>query len=456
MAYDDSIYRRRETGSMDPVGAGAREDPRYGGVDAGYDDTDSRMSSGHVTGRFMGGEPAQPAAQYEPDEPVRRRTVPPTALENVFDDPAHGEPGRDRMVVHLLWELVLLVVVVALAFLCNRDYPELLRGARLESLLVFGTAVGLLTLAAALTLRTGAPNLALGPVAVAAALHFAENSDRGVVAAMLPATVAAVLLGLVVALLVAGFHVPGWAATLAAGLAAIVFIQQRSAPVDVQGEYDPTQHATYLFGGFAAVAVLAGLFGTLKTVRRTVGRFRPVGDPALRRGAAAGVLVTLSTVISMVLAVGAGLLLAAGSSGPVAPTTGIEWTGLAMGAALIGGASAFGRRGGIAGGLLAATALTLFIHYADERNLDIAPAAVAAVVVAVGLLVTRLVETYGRPRPAVGRTDEWEDEPAPVSTTSWDAARSQPPEPWTSSLPTQPTDNRADRWGGDRWGGSDR
>ncbi|MBF9134700.1 ABC transporter permease [Plantactinospora sp. S1510] len=456
MAYDDSIYRRRETGSMDPVGAGAREDPRYGGVDPGYDDTDSRMSSGQVTGRFMGGEPAQPATQYEPDEPVRRRTVPPTALENVFDDPAHGEPGRDRMVVHLLWELVLLVVVAALAFLCNRDYPDLLRGARLESLLVFGTAVGLLTLAAALTLRAGAPNLALGPVAVAAALHFAENSDRGVVAAMLPATVAAVLLGLVVSLLVAGFHVPAWAATLAAGLAAVVFIQQRTAPVDVQGEYDPTQHATYLFGGFAAVAVLAGLFGTLKTVRRTVGRFRPVGDPALRRGAAAGVLVTLSTVISMILAVGAGLLLAAGSSGPVAPTTGIEWTGLAMGAALIGGASAFGRRGGIAGGLLAATGLTLFIHYADERNLDIAPTAVAAVVVALGLLVTRLVETYGRPRPVVGRTQEWEDEPAPMSTTSWEAARTQPPEPWTSSLPTQPTDDRADRWGGDRWGGSDR
>jgi hypothetical protein len=277
-----------------------------------------------------------------------------------------------------------------------------------------------------------------------------------VITAMLPAVLAAVVLGLLVALLVAGFHVPSWAATLAAGLAAIVFIQQRTAPVDVQGEYDPTKHALYLFGGLAAITVLAGLFGTLKTVRRAVGRFRPVADPALRRGSAAGVLVTISTVISMVFAVLAGMLLAAGANGPVAPTTGIEWTGLAMGAALIGGASAFGRRGGIAGGLLATAALTLFITYADERNLDIAPAALAAVVVALGLLVTRLVETYGRPRSAVEQPTEWVEEPAPATTTSWDAARAQPPEPWTSSLPEQPVDSRADRWGGERWGGSDR
>ncbi|MFD0974506.1 ABC transporter permease [Plantactinospora endophytica] len=398
----------------------------------------------------MGGEPTI-AADPEPVESTRtRRNVSPAALENVFDDPAHGEPGRDRIAVHLLWELVLLVVVGGLLFLCNRDYPDLLRGAQRESLLVFGTALGLLTLGAGLTLRTAAPNLALGPLAVAAALHFAENSDRGVVSAMLPAVLAGVVVGLVIAVLVVGFHVPSWAASLAAGLAVIVFIQQRTAPVDVQGEYDPTRHALYLFGGFAAVAVLAGLFGTVKTVRRAVGRFRPVGDPALRRGAAAGVLVTFGLVLSSVFAVGAGMLIAAGGTGPVAPTTGIEWTGLAMGAALLGGASAFGRRGGIAGGLLATVALTLFIGYADERNLDIAPAALAAVVVAVGLVVTRLVEANGRPRSYAQREPEWVEEPA--TTASWDTAQAQPPEPWNTSLPGQPTD----RWGGDRWDGTNR
>ncbi|WP_422774502.1 ABC transporter permease [Plantactinospora sp. WMMC1484] len=399
----------------------------------------------------MGSEPTI-ADEPDPVGPTRRRNVSPATLENVFDDPAHGEPGRDRIAVHLLWEVVLLVLVGALLFLTNRDYPDLLRGAQREELLVLGTAIGLLTLGAGLTLRAAVPNLALGPVAVAAALHFAENSDRGVVPAMLPALVAGLVAGLVIAVLVVGFHVPSWAASLAVGLAVVVFIEQRTGPVDVQGEYDPTQHATYLFGGFAAVAVLTGLLGTVKTVRRAVGRFRPVADPALRRGGAAGVVVTLALALSMLFAVGAGMLLASGGPGRVAPTTGIEWTGLALGAALLAGTSAFGRRGGIAGGLLAATALTLFIQYADERNLDIAPAALAAVLVAAGLLVTRLVEANGRPRSYTerDRDRDWEAEPA--TTASWDSAPAQPPEPWTSSLPGQPTD----RWGGDRWDGADR
>ncbi|WP_370375550.1 ABC transporter permease [Micromonospora sp. HM5-17] len=393
----------------------------------------------------------------EPAEPARRRGVSPTGPEDAFDDPEHGEPGRDRMGVHLLWELVLLVVVAVLVYLCNRDYPGLLRGDRLSSLLVFGTALGLLTLAAALTLRIGAPNLAIGPVGVAAALHFAENSDHGVVAVLIPATLIALVGGLVVALLVAGFHVPGWAASLAAALAVVVFIQQRTGPVEVQGDYDPRRHALYLFGGFAAVSVIAGLFGSVTTVRRLVGRFRPVADPALRRGAAAGVIVVFGTVLSMVLAVLAGVLLAAGGSGRVAPTTGFEWTGLALGAALLGGASAFGRRGGIAGGLLAATALTLFISYADERNLDIAPAAVAAVVVAAGLVVTRLVETYGRPGSSDGEAEpEWEPEPAGVARSGWGGTRSDPvPEPWGVSPSSHPGESR-DRWGGDRWGVPER
>ncbi|MGI5212963.1 ABC transporter permease [Plantactinospora sp. CA-290183] len=452
MAYDDSIYRRRDGGGMDPVGA--REESRYARDPDYPDGAEPRTAGGHVAGRFMDREPvgaAEPAASAEPG---RRRSVPTAGLENVFDDPTHGEPGRDRLAVHLLWELVLLVAAAVLVFLFNRDYPAAIRGDELNSLLVFAAAVGLLSLGASATLRAGAPNLAVGPVAVASALHFAENSDRGVLAAMIPAMIAAVALGLLVAVLVAGLHVPGWAAGLAAALAVVVFIEQRTGPVDVQGGYDPTRHALYLFGGFAAAAVLAGLFGSIKAVRRTLGRFRPVGDPAVRRGAVAGIIAGGSVVLSMVFAMLAGVLLAAGGSGPVPPTTGIEWTGLAMGAALLGGASAFGRRGGITGGLFAVVALALFIRYADERNLDIAPAAVAAVAVAAGLVVTRLVESYGRPRSLIGGMAEWDDEPEPGP--SWDPPRADRPEAWTSSLPEQPTENRSDPWGADRWGGTDR
>lgn len=416
MTYDESIYRRRNLDSTD-------------GADDGYQ-TDG--GSGRV------------------------RAVPPAILGDIFDDPRHGEPGRDRIGIHIVWEVVLLVGVAVLGFLVHREDAAVLRGSALTALLISVAALGLLTLGAGLTLRAAAPNLALGPVAIAAALHFAENGDQGVVQAMWPAAVAAAALGAAVAILVVGFHVPSWAATLAAALGVIVLIQQRTAPVAVRGGFDPARSAWYLVGGFAAVAVLGGLFGTIKAVRRSVGRFRPVADPAHRRGATAAVLTTGAIVVSMVLALLAGVLLAAGGSGPVRPTTGIEWTGLAIGAALLAGTSAFGRRGGIFGTVLAVVLVTLFITYADIRSWHIALGAIAAGTVAAGLVVTRLVESFGRPRSAVERDDDWAGESTTVSTATWSTPQPERPESWSASLPAQRAEPQPDPWGTDRWGTGDR
>lgn len=434
MAYDDSIYRRHDAGGE------SRADARYG-EDLGYgDDPGARGAGGYAAGRFVDDDYAQSG----------RGRVSSAALDDVFDDPAHGEPGRDRMAVHLVWEVLLLLAVVAVAFLLRRQNPDALRGDGLDRLLVAVAALGLLTLGAGLTLRAAAPNLALGPVAIACALHFAENGDNGVVAAMAPATVVVAGLGVALAILVLGLHVPSWAASLGVGLLAVVYIQLRTAPVDVQGGYDPTGHASYLFAGFAALALLGGLLGAIKTVRRTVGRFRPVGDPAWRRGGFASVITALCLIASMVLAAAAGVLLAAGGSGPVVPTAGFEWSGLALGAALLGGTSAFGRRGGVAGTLLAVVLTILVLRYEDERGLDIALAAVAAATVALGLVVTRLVEAYGRPRSALEPDVDWEPEPDPAS--DWTGGRAERVDTWSPSLPAQPVENRGDPW--DRWGGS--
>lgn len=423
MAYDESIYRRRETDSTDPVDMGAG-----------------------ATSSFPIGDFGEPERPEDPDDEGRR----PAVLDDVFDDPAHGDPGRDRMLIHVLWEVVLLLGVAAVAVLIYWEEPAALRGAALEGLLVSAAALGLITLAAGLTLRAGVPNLALGPVAVAAALHFAEQGDRGAVVALVPAVLAAAALGLVLALFVVGFHVPSWAASLAAALMVGVFIAQRAAPVEVQGEYDPTRHAGYLFGGFAAVAVLGGLLGTVKAVRGAVGRFRPVADPARRRGGAAATLAAGALVLSMGFAALTGVLLAAGGPGTVRPTSGIEWTGLALGAALLAGTSAFGRRGGIFGTVLAAVLLTLFATYAELRDWDIALAAVAAVTVTAGLVVTRMVESFGRSRPPVEDDDE-EEEPTSSGAFGWGASRSDGQESWSSALPAQPTDGRSDPWRSDRW-----
>ena len=157
-------------------------------------------------------------------------------------------------------------------------------------------------------------------------------------------------------------------------------------------------------------------------------------------------------VMVLLFATLAGVLIAAGGSGPVAPTTGLEWTGLAFGAVLLGGTSAFGRRGGILGTLLAVVGLTLFLRYDDERGLDIAPTAVAAAILAAGLVVTRLVESYGRPRSAVRHDEvEWEeDEPEPSPPPAWDRTDADGADTW-SGLPGQDSPGRPDPWTTDRW-----
>ncbi|GIF76586.1 ABC transporter permease [Asanoa siamensis] len=424
MGYDDSIYRRRAGDSTD---AGQPGD--YG---------DDYPPSDFGVGDLRVAEPAD----------TGRQGVPAAVLDDVFDDPHHGEPGRDRMAFHIVWEVVLLLAVGGVGYLLVQQDSAALRGNALELLLVGAAALGLLAAGAGMTLRAGAVNLALGPVAVAAALHFAEQGDRGIVPTLAQVTVAALVLGLATGLVVVVFHVPGWAASLAAAAGTLVFIERRPGPVDVQGGYDPTPHALYLFVGVAVVAVVAALLGTVKSVRRAVGRFRPVADPARRRGSLAAVLTAAAITVSMPLAAGAGVLLAAASEGPVAPTSGLEWTALAVGAALLGGTSAYGRRGGIFGTVLAVALLVVGQRYLAERGWEeVTTAALGAGAVVAGLLVTRLVETFARPKSAGTDDTAWQTTTPRGNSGSTLGDRA---DSW-SSLPAQPTESRSVGWDTERW-----
>ncbi|WP_199510224.1 ABC transporter permease [Nucisporomicrobium flavum] len=364
--------------------------------------------------------------------------------EPIAESPARDD-GRDRLGVHIGWEIVLLLAVAAVAYLLYRLDPAALRRPALDTLLISGATIGLLTLGAGLTLRAGVPNLAVGPIALAAALHYAENGDKGLVQSMVPALAIAAGGGLVVALIVLLLHVPGWVASLGAAMGVIVYDQLRTAPVAVQGTYDPANQAFYLFGGFALLAVIGGALGTVGPIRRMVGRLRPVGDPAIRRGGAVAFPVIASLVLSSVFAVGAGTLMAAQSTTPIVPGTGLEWTGIALGAALLAGTSAYGRRGGIFGTLLAVAGVALFLDYADRRNFDIALFAIAAALVGAGLLVTRLVETYGRPLPAPGVGDDW------VPTGNGATWSPDLPETWSPST-TAAQGRPGEQWDSGPWG----
>jgi ribose/xylose/arabinose/galactoside ABC-type transport system permease subunit len=377
--------------------------------------------------------------------------VPAAVLENVFDDPLHGEPGRDRIAVHVVWEFVLLAGLGGMAYLLWRENADALRGDGLKSLLVDAVAVGLLALAAGLSLRAAAVNLAVGPVAVAAALHVAEQGDRGLREALLPALVVAALGGAALALAVVVLHVPGWAASLAGAAGVIVYIERRASPVVVQGTYDPRGMAVNLFAGFAAVAVLGGLFGAVKAIRRLVGRFRPVADPARRRGVVAAMVTVLALVGSTVLAMLAGVLIATNGTGPVAPTSGLDWSILAVGTAMLAGTSAYGRRGGILGTLIAVSLVVVFLAWAQARGWTVSRWAVGGAVLGGGLLVTRLVEALGRPRTATGEAPELAPAGDGTISTGWALTRSGPVDTWPSVLPVQAEETTADPWEAHRW-----
>lgn len=385
------------------------------------------------------------------------------------------ESGPDRMAVHVVWEFVLAGVVGALGLLLWLQEPQILRGNGLRELLVDTVALGLLALAAGLSLRTAAPNLAIGPVAVAAAVHFAEQGDRGLAESVGPALVVAAVGGLVLALFVVVLHVPAWAASLAAVAALVGYIERRSGPVLVQSDYDPRISAYHLFAGLLAVAVLGGIFGAIRSVRGVVGRFRPLEDPARRRGVLAAVVTAGGLVVSTVLAVLAGVLIAANGPDRVVPESGLDWTALGFGMALLGGTSAFGRRGGVSGTVLVVVLVSFLFAYAEAAGPQISRWAVAGVTLAAGLVVTRLVETYGRPRPATDDTFDSGPGGDPIISSGWilsgsdsyggswppalptPSAREDPADPWSRwSGDRDRWSGDRDRWSGDRdrWSGS--
>jgi hypothetical protein len=278
-------------------------------------------------------------------------------------------------------------------------------------------------------------------------VHFAENGDQGLMQGAWPALAVAAAGGFAVGVVIIALQVPGWAASLAAMLGVIVWIQLRVQPVAVQDTYDPLKQAFYLFGGFALLAVIGGALGTVQPIRRILGRMRPHGDPARRRGAIAALPVIGSLVLSSVFAAAAGILMAAQSRAPIVPNTGLEWTGIAFGTALLAGTSAFGRRGGIFGTLLAAAGMAMFLDYITRRDLDISLFAIGACAIGGGLIVTRLVETYGKPLPAGGVGDDWNAAPA-TANPNWNPGL---PESWTPAVPNQA---RSDRWDDGPWAGT--
>jgi hypothetical protein len=162
----------------------------------------------------------------------------------------------------------------------------------------------------------------------------------------------------------------------------------------------------------------------------------------------AAVIALGATVVSTILA-GVGGMLTVTVTHDVSASSGLEMTALALGVALLGGTSAFGRRGGIFGTVLAVGLLTVVDAYGRATGRDWSIAAMAAIAVGIGLVVTRLVERFGRPEPARDEDTDEQDWAPKVHAAA--------PGAWQAAPSTATTTTPGGLWASDEaWGSSDR
>ena len=364
-------------------------------------------------------------------------------------DPRRPVVPRDRIWVHALWELLLAAGVVGAVFAVRAEAPDTLTGAGLRDLLVLLAAGVLLGSAFALSLRAAVPNLAVGAVAVGAGALtgwlITEHGYEWEIAALVTLG-AACALGLALAVVVVGFRTPAWAVGLGAALGLYAGVLSLSAgrSLLIEGGPQLRDWAWPLAIGAAALSVLGGALGLAPRTRAALGRYRPTTDAAAGRGRAAATTAAAAQVGSTVRAAAAGLILAV-RVGAVVPDDGLSLLAQAAAAALLGGTSAYGRRGGMLGTLLAAGLLQLAALWLGlvEAEPWTRPALLGAAIV-LGLLVGRLIESAGsRREPDPDPEDD--DDPGP-ETQMWDpyATGSFTPDPYPTGSFTPASSYRPD------------
>jgi ribose/xylose/arabinose/galactoside ABC-type transport system permease subunit len=334
---------------------------------------------------------------------------------------AHRRPvSRDRVWVHVVWEILLAAGVVSAVLAVRHEDAGALSGTGLRDLLVLVAAGILLGSAFALSLRAAVPNLAVGAVAVVAGVLTAWlRAQHGyeLRVAVLVTLGAAIALGLALAIVVVGFRLPAWAVGLGAALglyAAALSLSAGRSLLLADGP-DLRNWAWPLAIGAAVLSVAGGAIGLLPRTRATIGRYRPIGDPAAGRSGGAAMTAAAALVGSTLLAAAAGLLIALRVRA-VVPDDGLTLLAEAAAAAFLGGTSAYGRRGGMFGTVLAAGFLQLAALWLGlvEAQPWTRPALLGGAII-LGLLVGRVVEAAGTVTPPPD-----EDDDAGPETQLWD------------------------------------
>ncbi|HEV7823329.1 MAG TPA: hypothetical protein VGP02_00310 [Mycobacteriales bacterium] len=348
--------------------------------------------------------PTETAATYtqatdtEPTETAAAESAETSAGETgSADEPTAPVRSRDPVLVHFVWEAALAGLLVVLAVCSLVLLPAVRSTSFFVDILGAAAPIGVLAMAFSLSLRGAVPNLAVVPLgALAGAMYTATVEDVGTTGAVLRALVLTAVLGLLIGALVVGLRVPSWAGSVAVGLLATglaLSVAPESGLVSAIPEFATGKLRA--FAVFAVVSIAGGLLCLVPAVRRTLGAYREEDG-----GVLAGVMAVLVLVVSSVVAGVGGLLLVFGS-GSSSPGLALElW--LPLTAVVLGGASLYGRRVGVAGTVLGVLLLTAVrdVWLAS----DVEPAVTGAGVVLalagiggiLGLLATPLVEWSGR------------------------------------------------------------
>ena len=311
-----------------------------------------------------------------------------------------GDTPSDRMAVHVVWEISLLLLAGGVLFALTRSTAGPFADGSWSGLFAALAPIVMLASAMSVSLRVGAVNLAVGPVALLAAWMFVDASGSGSAVALGMGLGAAAFIGIVLATLTAWLRAPGWAASGAVGGAIGLWAGGAGDPSAFMLSALPNTGVLAALAGAAGLSLFLGLVGAFAGVRSRLAPIRetPVGERHGRGG-----LVFLGVLLSSTLAGAAGVV-AAWTSVPEVGAAGLPdpilLTVVALGAALLGGTSLVGRRGGVCGTVFAATLVLALMWLAEARGWSFDPSWIALSAILSGFLVTRLVEAMNTPDDA--------------------------------------------------------
>ncbi len=289
--------------------------------------------------------PPPTQTQAPPQAPLPTQTLSPTAAEAVI--------AEDRSVLpNLAWEGVLLPIAVIMIVLASLDQAFGFAGPWYPL-----AETGLAASGIALSLRTGTPNLAVGGIVAGSGAVYVKllAVGTGVIPAMAVVVLVALAFGAVMGVVTGLTRLPAWAVSVAglAGTQAAVIALIQSRPAAVAVEHWLFQDAGVpWFVLFVVVSVGGAGLWLLPGVRQALAPSAEQAGSARVRGAVVGLAG------SSALAGLAGVLIA----GRLGTATGLEGNlPVVLGAALLGGASVFGRRAGVAGTVLGTTVVTTVV-----------------------------------------------------------------------------------------------